>query len=1652
MRTWTVVLVALVAAACHGLIVVPPGGDIQTALYAAAIGETVQLQGCEYNITESNVTGSYQEIAYLSFNTRPGTQLVGRSDCPATGQTLLRFQQDVAVSALPCGFVMRANDTAMRNIKVQFEFTAGSGGPPATLYDVCFVSAQLCDVNFCSITLGNGTFTDFFPLYVPGDIFNETLSGISVTNSMFNEYPPRQDCFFYLADPLALCDVQVNGNVFENNLTAEMLCRETDDQLCGPPDRLDFTQNCYSNESAPYLASPLVDPALTYLPLANCDCTSAAFPNGQVPSPLYTLDAPGGNVTAVYATVQQAYDANVTTLYIGAGYTSIDQTLVVTRPFEIIGTVPQACACDNGLIVSQDVNPAFLVIDSLLCLTNVHARFEPNSALAIYRSSDALEGDSLDALARFVPLGSLTAPQVAALTQSYVANVSSAPTPCPYLIDRGRFDNEDAALNALYAVAVLECGDDVTNNVIMRSHFLHFPLAIYSRVGELRLLKNIFRDSGNASTGAIVLDDGASRNELTFNAFANNPVGVRFTGASLSRVTCNVFADQSQADVLFPCGGFNNTVCFNCSAYAQALDQCLTNFFGATSNAWACPALIDDYAACNNEVDETQFYLNVSACLNASSNVPSGEVPALVDFLHSKFYDECIYHTTLGNSNPVLLHYIDASVFQINNIEFFLCMWITESSFCDQFQVGGGSNTTSGVCTRSIGNTVRDNRHQIVNGSHAGIVIPSGVQALSDNLLQLPVIEAPTDDVALVYQTVEGNAPINITLGINASQCHSASVVRQAPVALSPPPYTSAFYFETDASCRPPNTFPQVLHTGDSYSDDPPAANCSNCTIEFRMSPACFASMLPSGSNLTCETTHILAMSSASTWLQLTTTAVSCNATAGDYVWQTECHPLYDMYVLGAGDSDIYVLCDGYALGFPDQVAAGGTQLFVNDLAGAIAAAPPHSTIYLSDGTCCCDECIVDKPLTITSYHQLANETCYLADITCCPDLAGNQCRWVLGYVAGSDGSRLTHVHGRDVWHDERDTPEAHPGEYSQGEDVHRACVVRIGEDVPLPGPNFTTQWDDLQAPVDDLLFDHLYFTQSTAGICAAGFGDLTIANSFFGQAPPTCMHSPWFSKRDLAPPTCVDVGIHLYAEEPKPEQPCSVFANVTPSTGAAQVVVANNTHTDVSVGLLVQARQQRERQPARLCRNVDARWQLRASNNTYQCPRVAGTAIDGVLFSPGARAQVLNDVYDCVCDVDSRPLSSESGAQAYADANVPLGLVYSNAGNIDTTQSTFTQCPSMINVQNALWANNTHLDGSDLTISQLATNAVTQCPHAIRVAHVELAALRMNDSNIAHDGLAFANERPGIDAANRRGHERVRVSNSTLAGSSRIVGLRTPNRCAQSFLSLLASNDTVRAGSGASIYQELAYGVWNESTGELIAPAAGQYVYAPANQPDVCTLCPCNGGPCEPLNGLNVSRPPVSWLLQCGTGDEQADLTPCPDGFVRNALTHECTCTSTLRATCPSPTSSASASSSSSSSSSSASDDETSPTSYADPNEGEVAAATSHPRRHNSSHDNDDFWEGTILVLGILLAVALGVACIVFCAVRMVISRETQPLIIESMSSTGGRAAAAAATGGSAQHVAVNMPADSGKGFSGTLVKRAPPKSSPSGQLGTRY
>ena len=90
--------------------------------------------------------------------------------------------------------------------------------------------------------------------------------------------------------------------------------------------------------------------------------------------------------------------------------------------------------------------------------------------------------------------------------------------------------------------------------------------------------------------------------------------------------------------------------------------------------------------------------------------------------------------------------------------------------------------------------------------------------------------------------------------------------------------------------------------------------------------------------------------------------------------------------------------------------------------------------------------------------------------------------------------------------------------------------------------------------------------------------------------------------------------------------------------------------------------------------------------------------------------------------------------------------------------------------------------------------------------------------------------------------------------------------------------------------------------------------------------------------------------------------------------------------------------------------------------------------------------------MLGILLAVALGVACIVFCAVRMVISRETQPLIIESMSSTGGRAAAAAATGGSAQHVAVNMPADSGKGFSGTLVKRAPPKSSPSGQLGTRY
>lgn len=1049
--------------------------SLTTDLITASPGEIFVLEGCEYQVNSSQIWyendgATYGfPMSYLAIN-QTGVKIQGNSGCLG-GTTIIRFYHDqyvdpANITFIPAGIRVMNNDTWFDYITFEYWIDPGLG--PVNITDkfshVLFISETLCPYEpFGDCQLRDFITTspeDWFPTYTSEEVeYQDNIYNFTMTHGRLTGNCSIDHDFLAIG-PLNMCDFHINNNYFENTYTEYPFYYNSSNpniQICGgEPDpfpldapHMDLRLNCFDHTEALWCAGcdyyytcntlgtndflnpndPLGPPLLTWLPYADCECFSR-------PSPLFTYHE-GSSEQVGFLTFEDFLQYPVELfpmLYLGGGYYRVDQTVIVFNKTLSIGGAGgyTSCGCDIGLIISEDVNPGFLSIDNNVCFTDTAVHMETNSTLILNRGADVMtSGQSI------VYTRTVGADPPSVLTQAY----TSVPSQCFWLMLDSHVSLADEHTDAR-AVLAMEGGEEHLQHLIAFNTFQGLEKSIYSGYGSLvihnNLMTNLNLTQETNSTGIIIGNEGVE-NFVSQNVFSGLDYGIVMNGGHDNNIECNIFLGNIYTDIAFPCAASTTTdemaecADFVCH-YANAaqdwfLDSYDRNYF------------LDDIAKPDVTTEETQFFLSVQDAIGSACTTAGCEItPETVGLLYRLFQ---IIHDAVSLESWIFQVLDDQSMTHtLDDVIDALCLVLqTESLTGDipsmdacivhshktvvarrgvidphKIHHGGLSSKVYVIpeCVSSVNNSVINNYHynnSLVSGekilySDPNVALQNTLDSSygfdftgSDTIEQIADFKYFTPLSANSYVHTFGfdslldSATLNITNAVEGNE----NVTRFVH---------GSYIHDWQPECAPENSLPVLFSLFDNFTrtsidpNDTPD-ECTQCIITFEI-PVSFLEEIP---GFECSDLSIVTSVNPQLgqWIGLITT-YDCDDSDSLYHYSTNCTGSTAHYTIAPPPTTLYVLCeDGtpYPPGIP----------YYDNLQEAVDNAPNGSTIYLSDGTCCAENIVIDKVLHFDSYYP----DCF-GSITCCFDYedypyTNGLCDFMFAFIDGSEESSIDNIH-----------------------------------------------------------------------------------------------------------------------------------------------------------------------------------------------------------------------------------------------------------------------------------------------------------------------------------------------------------------------------------------------------------------------------------------------------------------------------------------------------------------------------------------------------------------------------------------------------------------------------------------------------------------
>lgn len=1067
----------------------------------------ILLPDCNYTINSTTVFNSNNgtffgfPMSYLAINDRNVTVL-GNSDgvCPGNVSKIWYLQDNVPdpsfVQYIPFGLRVMNNDTRIFNIgwagfyidlypyPVPYWYLYESLNGSDYSY-IVFISETLCpfgpngDCTLDSYTIGS-SFDAWFPTYDINDVteYSHIINGFEMyycdlATNFKMRYP------LIAMGPITMCNYTVSYNFFHNSYTLfpfqydagnpnTVVCPGYD----SPPydngrPLMDFRLNCFDHTEDHWctnylyytcfenwyntwldMSDPNTPPDPIWLPYADCDCDYR-------PSPLFSYWSEDVHELVGFLTLDDylndpnTYDG---TLHLGGEPLVLNETVVVyQKSFNLVGNVdPSSCECPVEVHVLSNVNPGFLVIENLMCVDNVVFRMDnENTTAIILRGADALHVGQKAVYTDLIG----TTPSTA-ITQAYVPGDM---TSCTFLVRESEFVANNASNIGSHAIISLE-GDQVdsTFNIVAFNSFRNMDIGVYSAYGSLDIHDNLFTNLNRTTvvnTTGIVLGHEAVRSRVVDNVFSGNHDGIKMMGGHENNVTCNIFVNDTQSDVLFPCGSSSvedseSGLCpdFICHYTAAASEY--FQLYGSKTASRNRFLLDLSYPGITYEETSYQEYIILYMLA-----VYDGVVPTCSENIYFLLYElmhdsvqlnTCIFSVLYGDPGSCTI--------TLDDIEFIFSTIIDlyDAEACcpptDPCTTGGAKKTIKSQheamkhvhgassrlldlpnCFSSVENVVQDNYHYgdpWVSGDAILYDDPdvavqntldstygfgfSGADVLTDimNYVEFP------PNLALSYSYTFGFDPLLNSATVEIESVEHDIVDDDAPLRF----FHGTYVEDWHEPCRPDDAQPYLLSVFDDFtrltSDSTEVDGCTSCVVRFQINSTEFDTFYADNDiELTCADVSIITLTEPynDIWVQLDT-VLDCDDSDEFYTFEANCTGSTAHYAVGPPPRIFYVECEG-GTPFPNGIP-------VYDLETALTIMGPHSTVYLSDGHCCADEIILINKTgaTIQAYW----DDCW-PTVSCCEDpdeisVYGNGiCDFVIAIAYGSSGFTIRHINWVNV-------------------------------------------------------------------------------------------------------------------------------------------------------------------------------------------------------------------------------------------------------------------------------------------------------------------------------------------------------------------------------------------------------------------------------------------------------------------------------------------------------------------------------------------------------------------------------------------------------------------------------------------------------------
>lgn len=1052
----------------------------------------ILLPDCNYVINSTTVFNSNNgtffgfPMSYLAINDANVT-VNGNSDglCPNNRSEIIFLQDNVPdpsfVQYIPFGIRVMHNDTTLLNLKLRFEIDLDpyDYDEPLNGTDysyITFISETLCpfgtngDCTLDEYTIGT-SFDSWFPAYDTNDVapFSSVINGFRM---LYSEFDENQNMAYTMIamGPISMCNYTVSYNYFHNTYTLFPFQYDFNNpniEVCpgydSPPydnghPLMDMRLNCFDHTEAEWCTlydgyytclevwtnvwlnqtDPNTPPDPIWLPYADCPC-------GYRPSPLFTYYSNEIPELVGFLTLQSYLDDPSTydgTLHLGAQYITVDETLVVSdKSFLLVGnTDPASCDCPIGLLIDSNTNPGFLIMENLMCISHVDVFVRNNATAFLFRGADELHVGQNTMFENLVGVSPDTT-----ITQAYTV---SSLTECTYLARDSHFNqwySDDADNRGIVSLEGDEA--DGTFNLIAFNTFRNLDIHLFSAYGSLDVHDNLFTNLNDPSwynSTAIVLGHEAVNSRIVDNVFSGFVDAIAFMGGHANNVTCNIFINNTNSDIIFRCGGsdvydFEEGSCpdFVCHYVTAAVEYFQLHNRQQFLNELSYPGI---------SYEETDYEKQIE---NYLIGVYNGTVPECEENLLFLFYElmqdsvqlnTCIFKVIYGDPGSCTLTFSDIELIFSTLIQLYdateCCppvdpcttvemarRTISKREALNHMKHNGFSRLVDiPDCFSSIDNIVVNNYHygplwetgDVVSYPDASVLAQNTIDttygfAFSGGDLASDVLvyaEFPPNTGSLFTYTFGFN-PSNNSATIDLESIEGNAIDDDSPVR-----FLHGTYVENwQEPCRADDAQPYLLSVFDDFTrlgqNATDVDSCTSCVVTFTINSTLFDQFYADNDiELTCTDVSVITLVAPfqNIWVEMDTTR-DCDDSDGFYEFSSNCTGSTAHYAVGPPPRSFYVECEG-GTPFMDGIP-------VYDLETALLLSTPGSTIYLSDGTCCADEIVaVNKTnVHITSFW----DDCH-ALVSCCADPAeiaiyGNGvCDFVLAIAYGSSGFTIDKI------------------------------------------------------------------------------------------------------------------------------------------------------------------------------------------------------------------------------------------------------------------------------------------------------------------------------------------------------------------------------------------------------------------------------------------------------------------------------------------------------------------------------------------------------------------------------------------------------------------------------------------------------------------